>query len=80
MWPGGWAMDYPDPQNVIQLLISKNHPPGPNSTFYSNPKVDKLYQELFKANDATDVLEITKKVESEVGKDLPWIMQFYSRN
>ncbi len=80
MWPGGWAMDYPDPENVIQLLISKNHPPGPNSTFYSNPKVDKLYNDLFNVKDQAEVLKITDQVEKEVAKDLPWILQFYSRN
>jgi ABC-type transport system substrate-binding protein len=80
MWQGGWAMDYPDPENVIQLLITKNHPPGPNSTFYSNPKVDKLYKDLFHAIEPEDVREVTKEVESLVSKDLPWIMQYYSRN
>ena len=24
IWQGGWAMDYPDPENVIQLLTTKN--------------------------------------------------------
>lgn len=80
LWQGGWAMDYPDPENVIQLLISKNHPPGPNSTFYSNPKVDELYKKLFFTKDEDQVLEITKEVESIIAQDLPWIMQFYSRN
>lgn len=80
MWQGGWAMDYPDPENVIQLLISKNHPPGPNSAFYSNKKVDELYNKLFYATDPQKVLEITKEVEKIIAADLPWIMQFYSRN
>ena len=80
MWQGGWAMDYPDPENTIQLLISKNHPPGPNATYYSNPEVDKLYEELFKQTKKEKLLEITHKVENAVNRDLPWIMQFYSRN
>lgn len=80
LWQGGWAMDYPDPENVVQLLISKNHPPGPNSTFYSNPRVDDLYKKLFFAKDEDQVLSITKEVESIISKDLPWVMQFYSRN
>lgn len=80
MWQGGWAMDYPDPENVIQLLITKNHPPGPNSTFYSSPEVDKLYNQLFHVKDQSDVKKITKDVEALISKDLPWIMQYYSRN
>ena len=73
-------MDYPDPENVIQLLISKNHPPGPNSTSYSNPKVDKLYNKLFFAEDRLEVLGITKKIEKIISQDVPWVMQFYTRN
>ncbi len=80
MWQGGWAMDYPDPENVIQLLISKNHPPGPNATFYSNDSVDKLYNQLFHAKHQDEVQKITQKVEKIVSKELPWIMQYYSRN
>lgn len=80
IWQGGWAMDYPDPENVIQLLITKNKPPGPNSTYYSNKEVDKLYNELFHAQSASDVQKITKRVDEIVSKELPWIMQYYSRN
>ncbi len=80
IWQGGWAMDYPDPENVIQLLISKNHPPGPNSTYYSNKKVDRLYQQLFHTKNKAETLKLTKQVENIISDDLPWIMQFYSRN
>ena len=80
MWQGGWAMDYPDPENVVQLLITKNHSPGPNSTYYTNSKVDKLYSQLFEKTDHQSVVDITTQVEKEIAKDLPWIMQFYARN
>lgn len=80
IWQGGWAMDYPDPENVIQLLISKNHPPGPNSSYFSNPEVDKLYQKLFYTTEKDQVLKITNKVQDLVTEQLPWVMQFYSRN
>jgi len=80
IWQGGWALDYPDPENVIQLLTTKNHSPGPNSTFYSNKVVDELYQKLFYTNDKDQALLITDKVQDLVNQDLPWVMQFYSRN
>lgn len=80
IWQGGWAMDYPDPENVIQLLITKNQAPGPNSSYYSNPRVDELYNQIALANNKKEVLKITNEVEQTVMHDLPWIMQFYSRN
>ena len=80
IWQGGWAMDYPDPENVIQLLTTKNHSPGPNSSFYSSKVVDDLYKSLFFINDKEQALTITDKVQKQIAEDLPWVMQFYSRN
>jgi len=79
-WQGGWAMDYPDPENIVQLLTTKNHSPGPNSTYYSNKVVDDLYQQISETKNQAQKLELVNKVESIVNKDLPWVMQFYSRN
>jgi len=80
IWQGGWTMDYPDPENVVQLLISKNHPPGTNTSYYQNKEVDELYNKLSVSSDEDEIQQLTSKIESLVNKDLPWIMQFYSRN
>ena len=79
-WQGGWTMDYPDAENIAQLLITPNHPPGPNSSYYSNPKVDKLYKELTQLKLGSDPSQIMEKIQNEVNNDLPWIMQYYARN
>lgn len=80
MWQGGWAMDYPDPENVIQLLISKNHAPGPNSSLYENKRVDELYDKLATAKNTQEILKITEEVQGIVTKEIPWVMQYFSRN
>lgn len=80
MWQGGWAMDYPDPENVVQLLTTKNHPPGPNSTYFSDPEVDKLYEKLSKTIDTNRQKELTSEVEQIIDQKLPWVMQYYTRN
>ncbi len=79
-WQGGWITDYPDAENIIQLLISKNHSPGPNSTFYSNPKVDQLFEKMKVLNDGALKFEIMDEIERIVTNDIPWVMQYYSRN
>jgi ABC-type transport system substrate-binding protein len=79
-WQDGWAMDYPDAENSLQLLISKSHAPGPNSTYYSNPKVDQLFNKLAKLNDGAEKFKIMQEIEQIVHGDLPWIMQYYERN
>jgi ABC-type transport system substrate-binding protein len=79
-WQGGWAMDYPDAENTLQLLLSKNHSPGPNSTYFSNKKVDALFEDYNNASSEQAKSQILKSIEDIVHKNLPWIMQYYSRN
>lgn len=79
-WQDGWAMDYPDAENSLQLLVTKNHSPGPNSTFYSNEEFDKLFGQLKSLQDGPEKFELMKKMEAIIHKDLPWVMQYYSRN
>jgi ABC-type transport system substrate-binding protein len=79
-WQDGWALDYPDAENVLQLLYSKNHAPGPNATFFKNEKFDKLFEELKLLSDGDKKKEIMVELEKIIHKELPWIMQYYSRN
>lgn len=79
-WQGGWVLDYPDAENVLQLLTTSNFPPGPNTSQYSNPEFDKMYNELRELEDGDRKFELMKKMEDIVHRDLPWSMQFYSRN
>ncbi len=79
-WQGGWAMDYPDAENTLQLLLTKNHSPGPNSTYFSSKKVDALFLKYNEASSELEKNQILKEIEDIVHKKLPWIMQYYSRN
>ncbi|MCR9206033.1 MAG: ABC transporter substrate-binding protein, partial [Halobacteriovoraceae bacterium] len=79
-WQDGWAMDYPDAENVLQLLLEKNLVPGPNVTYYSNPKFEKLFKELKFLPEGKRKWDLMKKMEALVLKDLPWVMQYYARN
>lgn len=76
----GWTLDYPDAENIFQLLISTNHPPGPNASFYSNSKLDEMYEKISKLPDGEEKKKLIIKMEAIVNEDLPWIMQYYSRN
>tara|TARA_S200000501_G_C20816114_1_gene740624 strand:- start:88 stop:1701 length:1614 start_codon:yes stop_codon:yes gene_type:complete len=45
---GSWIADYPDPENYLQLFISKNKSPiGSNRTHFSNELFDSLYEKSF---------------------------------
>ena len=76
----GWTLDYPDAENIYQLLISTNLPPGPNSSHYSKAEMDRMYEKLSKLPDGDEKKALIIKMEKLVNDDLPWIMQYYSRN
>lgn len=76
----GWTLDYPDAENIFQLLTSPNHPPGPNASFYSNPQLDAMYEKMSKLQDGEEKRALIEKMEKIVNDDVPWVMQYYSRN
>jgi oligopeptide transport system substrate-binding protein len=71
-----WIYDYPDAENVIQLLISKNVP-GINKSGYMNPKVDLLYSRLAGTLNKDERFSIMKEIEKIVSDELPWVMLMY---
>lgn len=79
-WQGGWILDYPDAENVLQLLTTANLSPGPNTAQYSNPEYDKMFNELKELEDGDRKFELMNKMEALIHTDLPWSMQYYSRN
>lgn len=79
-WHGGWVVDYPDAENILQLLTSNNFPPGPNSSFYSNKKVDELFNRISVMEEGPEKYRLMAELEGEVNRDLPWVMLYYTRN
>jgi ABC-type transport system substrate-binding protein len=76
---GGWVMDYPDAENVLQILYGQNAP-NPNYYQYSNPEFDRMFLQLRGMEDGPAKYELMAKMEKIVNNELPWIMQYYSRN
>lgn len=76
----GWTLDYPDAENVFQLLVSTNYPPGPNASFYTNQEFNRMYDRLIKLPEGDAKKKLIMEMEKKVNEDLPWIMQYYSRN
>ena len=78
-WQDGWAMDYPDAENIVLLLLRDNHPPGPNTTYYHNDEVEKLFSQLKALPDGKKKKELMDKIEHLVNEEIPWIMQYYDK-
>jgi oligopeptide transport system substrate-binding protein len=71
-----WLFDYPDGENILQLLVSSNFP-GVNKSAYSNPKIDELYVDLKQTSNLDQRDKIIHQMEEIVFDDLPWIPMMY---
>ncbi len=71
-----WLFDYPDGENILQLLVSTNFP-GINKAGYSNPEIDALYLKLKETSNIEMRDKIFHKMEEIVLNDLPWIPMMY---
>lgn len=71
-----WIFDYPDGENIMQLLVSSNSP-GINKSAYSNEEVDKLYLRLKQQTHYEQRERTLQAMEERVFEDLPWIPLMY---
>ena len=67
----GWVADYPDAENFLQLFYSKNASPGPNNFNYSNPKFDRIYEQVAVMADSSERTELYRKAQRLVVEDCP---------
>ncbi len=79
-WLDGWHLDYPDSENILQLLSNSNHPPGVNSTYYNSPKFEELFSQLKITPDGQKKQNLMKQIEAIIQEDQVWSMLFYSRS
>lgn len=66
----GWMADYPDVENFLQVYYSKNSP-WPNSSQYSNPAFDAIYEQIAVMPDSPERTELYRRAERMVVEDMP---------
>lgn len=77
----GWNADYPDPENFLFLLYSKNSKVqggGENATNYNNPAFDTLFESMKIMPDTPEKEAIIQKMVGIVQNDAPWLAGFHS--
>ena len=77
---GGWSMDYPDGENVYQLVYGPNKAPGPNDSNYDNPVMNKLYEQMAIMESGPKRAAIVQTMDDLLQEDCPWAMGFYNTN
>ena len=67
----GWAADYPDPENFLDVLLHTGSPL--NNTGYSNPEVDRLLDAARLESDPARRTALYAEAEDLVLADAPWV-------
>ncbi len=68
-----WGADYPDAENFLQLLYSKNAAPGSNGANYNNPAFDEMFVKASLMQDSPERTALYEKLNKMVAEDLPWL-------
>lgn len=75
---GGWGLDYPDAENVYQLLYGPNQAPGPNDSNYDNAAMNKLYEQMATLDPGAKRAQIIAKMDELLQEDAPWAFGYYA--
>ena len=80
MFRSSWIADYPDAENYLSLLYSKNFSPtGPNYTHFSDPEFDVLFEKSFEISNPRKRAEIYQEMDSIAMKKHPMILLYYDQ-
>ncbi len=74
---GGWSMDYPDAENIYQLLYGPNQSPGPGDANYDHPKVNALYEQMRTLKPGKKRARLIQEMDNLIQEDCPWAYGYY---
>jgi oligopeptide transport system substrate-binding protein len=75
---GGWAADYPDPENFLQLFYGKNAAPGPNSASFVNAEYDQLYEQIRTQRPSASRKKSIRRMVEILHAEVPVVFFFHS--
>ena len=77
MFNAGWIMDYPDPEDILDL---KFHTESElNDVGYSNPEVDEILDRARTEQDGAARLALYQEAERLIIEDAAWLPLYFSR-
>ena len=74
----GWIMDYPDPEDILDLKFHTGS--NLNNNNYSNPAVDKLLDQARTESDTAKRLDLYRQAEKLILADAPWLPLYFEAN
>jgi ABC-type transport system substrate-binding protein len=74
MYTMGWAADYPDAENFLQLFYGPNIEHGTNNSNYRNPRFDALFEKAAVTMDLEDRIPLYVEMIHIVSEDCPVLL------
>jgi oligopeptide transport system substrate-binding protein len=78
MFDSGWIMDYPDPENIFDLLFFSQS--RQNNSRYSNPEYDNIVTQARTELDPEKRSALYRQANQILIRDMPWIPLFFGAN
>jgi ABC-type transport system substrate-binding protein len=75
---GGWAADYPDPENYLQNFYGPNAAPGPNGANFKNPEYDRLYEKIRTMRPSPERVRSIARMNQILAEEVPAVFFFHS--
>lgn len=72
-----WGFDYPDGQNILQLLYGPNQAPGINRSNFTNATFDSLYDITSTMEDSPARSELYALMGRILADQMPWIVRVH---
>lgn len=73
MFGAAWGADYPDSENMLQLLYGPNESPGSNNSNFKNKEYDAAYVAASKLPPGPERTKLYVKMREIFAQELPWI-------
>ncbi len=78
MFNAGWIMDYPDPEDILDLKFHSDS--ALNDVGYSNPAVDEILDRARTEQDSEVRLGLYQEAEELILNDAAWLPLYFSRS
>jgi len=72
-----WEADFPDPENFLEVLLSKQQWGSNNDTFFYNPEFDDLLNQAAPIADLARRFELYRKAEQIIIQQAPWVFLYH---
>jgi len=71
-----WEADFPDPENFLEVLLSRKQWGANNDAFYSNPQMDALMAEAASIGDMPRRYALYQQAQKIAVADAPWVFLY----